>query len=173
MLRSVVTTPGLLYTLHAAPCAGNIEVTRYDSLLRSTLSRTLNVKLSDEGWAEASLSMRELGVRSTGLLAPSAYLASAAGTLENVLTFTAPCLCGSFNSDVTSVPADSRACGYTATKRRARQTSARLGRLMLQQGSRCPAQGSGRRPRQSTSQGQSAGVLWRLAPSTAALGDRA
>ena len=52
------------------------------------LSATLNVDLSDEGWQQASLPVRwgGLGVRSAVMLAPSAYLASAASTATLVLT---------------------------------------------------------------------------------------
>ena len=87
LLRNVVTTPRLVYTLRTAPCTGSKELGLYDEVLRSTLSTTLNVDLSDEGWQQASLPVRwgGLGVRSAVMLAPSAYLASAASTATLVL----------------------------------------------------------------------------------------
>ena len=86
LLRNVVTTPRLLYTLRTAPCSQSQELEQYDNLLRSTLAATLNVDLTDRGWRQASLPVRwgGLGVRSAALLAPSAYLASAAGTMNLV-----------------------------------------------------------------------------------------
>jgi hypothetical protein len=56
----------------------------YDNVIRDSLSATLNVDLTDERWHQASLPVRwgGLGVRSVIMLAPSAYLASAACTME-------------------------------------------------------------------------------------------
>ena len=84
LLRNVVTTPRLLYTLRTATCTGSKELIAYDELLKSTLSKTLNIHLSDSDWVQASLPVRwgGLGVRSAVMLAPSAYLASAAGTAK-------------------------------------------------------------------------------------------
>jgi Reverse transcriptase (RNA-dependent DNA polymerase) len=92
LLRNVVSTPRLLYTLRTAPCTGNSELVRYDELLRSTLSVTLNIDLTDVGWRQASLPVRwgGLGVRSAVSLASSAYLASAAGTSELVNSLLPP-----------------------------------------------------------------------------------
>ena len=87
LLRNVVSTPRLVYMLRTAPCTGSKELGLYDEVLRSTLSATLNVDLSDAGWQQASLPVRwgGLGVRSAVMLAPSAYLASAASTATLVL----------------------------------------------------------------------------------------
>ena len=94
LLRKVVTMPRLMYTLRTAPCTGSKELGFYDEVLRSTLSATLNVDLSDEGWQQASLPVRwgGLGVRSAVMLAPSAYLASAASTATLVLKLLPSCL---------------------------------------------------------------------------------
>ena len=56
----------------------------YDAVLRDHLSATLNVDIDDNRWTQASLPVRwgGLGVRGITLLAPSAYLASAASTME-------------------------------------------------------------------------------------------
>ena len=58
LLRNVVTTARLLYTLRTAPCTGSPELVLYDDLLRSTLCVALNVELTDQGWLQASLLVR-------------------------------------------------------------------------------------------------------------------
>ena len=92
LLRNVVSTPRLLYTLRTAPCTGSAELLRYDDLLRSTLTVTLNVDLTDPGWHQATLPIRwgGLGVRSAVSLAAPAYLASAAKTADLVLHLLPP-----------------------------------------------------------------------------------
>ena len=86
LLRNVVTTARLMYTLRTAPCTGSAELQRYDGVLRSSLFTTLNVELTEDAWMQASLPVRwgGLGVRSAVSLAAPAYLASAAGTLDRV-----------------------------------------------------------------------------------------
>jgi hypothetical protein len=56
----------------------------YDAVIRDSLSVSLNVELDENRWRQASLPVRwgGLGVRGVVLLAPSAYLASAASTSE-------------------------------------------------------------------------------------------
>ena len=56
----------------------------FDGTLRSGSSKILNVDITDVGWVQASLPVREggLGIRSAALLAPSAFLASAASKQE-------------------------------------------------------------------------------------------
>ena len=92
LLRSVVSTPRLMYTLRTAPCTGCAELVQYDELLRCTLSTTLNVNITDVGWSQASLPVRwgGLGVRSAVSLAAPAYLASAASTADLVLRLLPP-----------------------------------------------------------------------------------
>ena len=84
LLRNVLAAPRLMYLLRSAPCTDSPVLPLYDEVLRNSLSATLNVDLDDERWRQASLPVRwgGLGVRSAGLLAPSAYLASAASTTE-------------------------------------------------------------------------------------------
>src|SRR5260221_3334581 len=50
------------------------------------MSEMINIDLNDDRWEQASLPIRwgELGVRGAKMLAPSAFLASAAGTTELV-----------------------------------------------------------------------------------------
>ena len=54
----------------------------FDKTLRIGLSAILNAEVSDHQWNQASLPVKDggLGIRSAVLLAPSAFLASAAGT---------------------------------------------------------------------------------------------
>ena len=67
----------------------------YDNLLRRMLSDIINVRLeSGPAWSQASLPVRAggIGIRSTVQLAPSAYLTSAAGCAELVLSSLPPWL---------------------------------------------------------------------------------
>ena len=84
LLRNVLAAPRLMYLLRTAPCTDSPQLPLFDSVLRDSLSATLNVDLDDQRWAQASLPVRwgGLGVRSITLLAPSAYMASAASTME-------------------------------------------------------------------------------------------
>jgi len=84
LLRNVLTAPRLMYLLRTAPCTGSPELPLYDAVLKDSLSATLNVDINQERWSQASLPVRwgGLGVRGVVLLAPSAYLASAASTTE-------------------------------------------------------------------------------------------
>ena len=84
ILRNVLAAPRLVYLLGTAPCCDSPELSLYDAVLRDSLSATLNVDIDDNRWTQASLPVRwgSLGVRGITLLAPSAYLASAASTME-------------------------------------------------------------------------------------------
>ena len=84
LLRNVLAAPRLMYLLRTSPCTGSPELPLFDIVLRESLATTLNVDLNEERWAQASLPVRwgGLGVRGITLLAPSAYLASAASTME-------------------------------------------------------------------------------------------
>lgn len=76
--------PKLLYMLRTSPCAGNPLLIKFDETLRDGLSAIMNVQLTDDQWIQASLPVQNggLGLRSACMLAPSAFLASAAATLE-------------------------------------------------------------------------------------------
>ena len=69
-------------------CAGghnnNNNNNKFDDTLRSGLSTILNIDLSEDQWLQASLPVRDggLGIRSAQMLAPSAFLASAASTFQ-------------------------------------------------------------------------------------------
>ena len=50
LLRHVIAMPRLLYTLRTAPCMNSRELLNYDSLVRDTCSRTLNIDINDNRW---------------------------------------------------------------------------------------------------------------------------
>ena len=77
--RSQIT----IYALRASPCCEQLLIRQFDELLRLALSRICNIYLTDDEWTHASLPVWSggLGVRSVSMLASSAFLASAAGTL--------------------------------------------------------------------------------------------
>ena len=82
LLRSSFSAPKLLHTLRASPCSGHPTLERFDSLLRRCTCDISNTDLTDTQWLQASLPVRNggLGIRRVSSLAPSAFLASAAGT---------------------------------------------------------------------------------------------
>ena len=84
LLRNAFALPKLLYLLRTAPCSDSNELAQYDDVLRAALASLLNVELSTAAWDQASLPLRwgGIGVRSALRLAPSAFLASAAGAAE-------------------------------------------------------------------------------------------
>jgi hypothetical protein len=84
ILKNAVGSGKLLYILRAAPCVGHPALERFDSLLRKALSVVTNSDIPEIGWIQASLPVASggMGIRSVVLLAPSAFLASAAATLE-------------------------------------------------------------------------------------------
>ena len=85
----------MLYTLRIAPYFLSCHLQSFYDLLRSTLSHIVNVSLdSDSAWLQASLPVKAWGIgicRSTQL-APSAYLASAAGCSDLVQQILPPYL---------------------------------------------------------------------------------
>jgi len=76
--------PKLLYLLRTSECADNPLLSQFDNTLRTGLTKILNVDLKDDQWTQASLPVGDggLGIRSAQMLAPSAFLASAASTLN-------------------------------------------------------------------------------------------
>ena len=84
LLRHYLSIPKVLYILQTAPCFLTDLLSIFDDHLKSLLSEILNVNLANESaWTQASLLVKPggIGVRATQL-APSAYLASAAGCSE-------------------------------------------------------------------------------------------
>jgi hypothetical protein len=84
LLKASFSAPKLLHTLRASPCSGHPALERFDGLLRECVSTITNTDLTDVQWIQASLPVRNggLGVRRVSSLAPSAFLASAAGTRD-------------------------------------------------------------------------------------------
>ena len=82
LLRSAFAIPKVLYILSTAPCFLSPSLDCFDSLQRSLIESICNIQLSDASWLQASLPInsRGLGIRSAAMLAPSAHLASAAGS---------------------------------------------------------------------------------------------
>jgi hypothetical protein len=82
LLKNSLSLPKMMYLLRTADCSENPLLTTFDNILRSGLSDILNVDLNDIQWLQASLPVRHggLGIRSAQMLAPSAFLASAAST---------------------------------------------------------------------------------------------
>ena len=74
----------LLHALRMSDCQSNPALVEFDKTLRNGLSAILNVEMSDHQWNQASLPVKDggLGIRSAVLLAPSAFLASTAGTTD-------------------------------------------------------------------------------------------
>ena len=85
LLRHSFAIPKVLYLLRTAPCFLSSELGGFDDVLRRLLSNIVNIPLSNESaWLQAFLPVRAggIGIRRTVQLAPSAYLASAAGCSE-------------------------------------------------------------------------------------------
>ena len=93
LLHHFFAIPKLLYTMRTVPCFLAHELRSYVDLLRSITSRIANVFLSDSdtAWTQASLPVKNggLGIRSAVRLAPSAFLASAAGS-SSLVSLTLP-----------------------------------------------------------------------------------
>ena len=81
LLKCSLAIPRLLYTLRTAACCNSDKLREFDATIRCTLAEVVNVNFSDDQWKQASLPVISggLGIRSATLLAPSAFLASAAG----------------------------------------------------------------------------------------------
>jgi hypothetical protein len=81
LLRNAFTMPKILYILRTAPCFRSTLLEDFDSIQRSLLEGICNIQLNDDSWMQAALPINAggLGIRSAAKLAPSAYLASAAG----------------------------------------------------------------------------------------------
>lgn len=82
LLRASFGAPRVMHTLRSSPCAGHPELERFDSLMHRGLADIMNIAITDGQWLQASLPVRDggLGLRRVQLLAPSAFLASAAST---------------------------------------------------------------------------------------------
>ena len=81
LMQHALTLPKLLYVLRTAPCFSSGLLESFDTVQRSLLESVCNISLDDDSWKQASLPINSgvLGIRSATSLAPSAFLASAAG----------------------------------------------------------------------------------------------
>ena len=87
LLRHSFSIPKILYILRMDPCFLSSQIVAYDGLLRSILGDITNVHLRDDtAWHQASLPIGAggIGIRRAAQLAPSAFLASAAGCSDLV-----------------------------------------------------------------------------------------
>jgi hypothetical protein len=84
LLRASFSAPKMLHTLRASPCSGHLALEKFDAILRSCVGTISNTDMTDLQWIQASLPVRNggLGIRRVSSLAPSAFLASAAGTRD-------------------------------------------------------------------------------------------
>ena len=95
LLRHSFAIPKVLFILQSAPCFFSNKLEVFDRLLRSLLSIILNINLDHDGsWLLATLPVRDggLGVHRAVQLAPSAFLASAAGCSSLIREILPPCL---------------------------------------------------------------------------------
>ena len=85
LLRNSISVPDsvakLLYTLRTSECSENPQFMKFGKLQRKCITDVIN--MNDNQWTQATLPVKDggLGIRSVTVLAPSAFLASAAGTL--------------------------------------------------------------------------------------------
>jgi len=82
ILKNSLAIPKLLYLLRTSECAGNPLLRRFDDAVPTGLINILNLDLNDDQCLQASLPVGDggLGIRSDEILAPSAFLSSAAST---------------------------------------------------------------------------------------------
>ncbi|HSN23925.1 MAG TPA: hypothetical protein VLS45_07110, partial [Methylomicrobium sp.] len=82
LLKTSLGGPKMQHVLRSSPCSDHPLLLQIDTTLKSTITQICNVTLSDDQWTQASLPVKQggLGIRSVSMLAPSAFLASAAGT---------------------------------------------------------------------------------------------
>ena len=84
LMRHSFSIPKWLHTLRTSNCQSNPALVEFNKTIWNGLSAILNVEMSDHQWNQASLPVKDggLGIRSAVLLAPSAFLATAAGTTD-------------------------------------------------------------------------------------------
>ena len=82
LLRNAFALPKVLYVLRTAPSFLSPLLDTFDDVQKSLLEAICNIHLSDKCWLQASIPINAggIGIRSVSRLAPSAFLASAAGT---------------------------------------------------------------------------------------------
>ena len=73
LLKTCLGGPKLQYTLQVSPCCKPPLLAQFDE--QRVLTKTCNIAIMDDQWTGG------LGIRSVSMLASSAFVASAAGTL--------------------------------------------------------------------------------------------
>ena len=88
LLRHSFAIPKMLHILRTSACFNSHRLEDYDALIRSIVSNITNIRFEDNqpSWVQATLPVNSggLGIRSVDHLAPSAFLASADGTVALV-----------------------------------------------------------------------------------------
>ena len=92
LLQNGLAIPKVLYILRTAPSFRSTVLSSFDSVLCTLLETICNTHLSNQSWIQASLPIHlgGLGIRSVTMLAPSAFLASTAGTSHIVQALLPP-----------------------------------------------------------------------------------
>ncbi len=92
LLQNALAIPKVLYILCTAPSFRSTVLSSFDCVLRTLLETICNTHLSNQSWIQASLPIHlgGLGIRSVTTMAPSAFLASAAGTSHIVQALLPP-----------------------------------------------------------------------------------
>ena len=82
LIRVCFGLPKLQYLLRTSSAFSSSVCSEFGEILRDILTEVLNLRLDDLAWTQASLPVRwgGLGIRDVALLAPSAFLSSAAST---------------------------------------------------------------------------------------------
>ena len=79
LLKHSFSIPKLTYLLRSAPCFNSKVLKKYDALLKISLEKVINIKLSDRNWTFQStlpVALGGLGVRSAVNLSLPAFLSS-------------------------------------------------------------------------------------------------
>ena len=84
MLWNSISVPNLLYTLRTSECSDSPRLMEFDNLQRKCITDVINMNMNDNQWTQTTLPVKVggLGICSVAVLAPSAFLALAAGTLQ-------------------------------------------------------------------------------------------
>ena len=92
LLKNALAIPKILYVLRTSPSFISSLLSTFNRVLRALLESICNIRLTDLSWIQTSLpvNMGGLGMRSVTTLAPSAFLASAAGTSSIALALLPP-----------------------------------------------------------------------------------
>ena len=100
ILRHSISLPSLQHLLRAIFCHNHPQLKRFDDALRTSLAAILNVNVSDDVWAQASLPIRYggLGMRRVNQVAPSAYLSASHRCEELITSLLQGAGCGFFDS---------------------------------------------------------------------------